>query len=146
MNLRVRSAFAPAFALVVAFYSVNGLAQNAFRCDQDGKTVYSDKPCPAGKVVAPAQDSAEQKAASKQANDQMRKDANDLNRRLSEREKLEAQERAAARKAAAAEKAKEAKEKRAAAARLKANKAKTAKKAAAAKKSKKNDNKVSSTS
>lgn len=91
------------------------VAQTAFRCDQGGQTVYSDKPCPAGetgKAVAPTHDSAAQKAASKQAGDQMRQDSADLNKRLSAREKMEAQERAAARKAAgkaAAEKPKSAK-------------------------------------
>ena len=76
-------------------------AQTAFRCDNNGQTVYSDTPCPAGKSVVGTQDSASQKAAAKDANAQMRKDNADLNKRLSDREKLAAQERAAARKAAA---------------------------------------------
>ena len=130
----------------LALCASNVFAQNAFRCEQDGKTVYSDKPCPAAKVVASTQDTPEQKAAAKQANDQMRKDANDLNKRLSDREKLEAQERAAARKANAAAKAKEAKEKKAASAKSKAGKAKVSKKKSADRKSKKADNKVSSKS
>ena len=75
-------------------------AQTAFRCDNNGKTVYSDAPCPAGKAVVGTQETPEQKAATKEANAQMRKDNADLNKRLSDREKLEAQERAAARKAA----------------------------------------------
>ncbi len=75
-------------------------AQTAYRCDNNGQTVYSDKPCPAGKAVVGTQETPEQKAATKAANDQMRKDNADLNKRLSDREKLEAQERAAARKAA----------------------------------------------
>lgn len=75
-------------------------AQTAFRCDNNGQTVYSDTPCPAGKSVVGTQDSAAQKAAAKDANAQMRKDSTDLNKRLSDREKLEAQERAAVRKAA----------------------------------------------
>ena len=75
-------------------------AQTAYRCDNNGQTVYSDKPCPAGKAVVGTQETAEQKAATKEANAQMRKDNADLNKRLSEREKMEAQERAAARKAA----------------------------------------------
>ena len=75
-------------------------AQTAYRCVNNGQTVYSDKPCPAGKAVVGTQETAEQKAASKEANAQMRKDNADLNKRLSDREKLEAQERAAARKAA----------------------------------------------
>lgn len=80
-------------------------AQTAFRCDNNGQTIYSDKPCPAGKAVVGTQDSAQQKAVAKEANAQMRKDNAELNKRLSDREKLEAQERAAARKAAAAAKA-----------------------------------------
>ncbi len=75
-------------------------AQTAFRCDNNGQTVYSDTPCPAGKAVVGTQETAAQKAAGKEANAQMRKDNADLNKRLSDREKLEAQERAAARKAA----------------------------------------------
>lgn len=132
--------------VVAALGSSGAFAQNAFRCDQDGKTVYSDKPCPAARVVAPTQDSAEQKAAAKDANAQMRKDSGDLNKRLSEREKLEAQERAAARKANAAKAATEekpAKAKKAGSGKAKSGKGKAAKKAAD-KKSKKADNKASS--
>lgn len=132
--------------IAVALWSGSAFAQNAFRCDQDGKTVYSDKPCPAAKVVAPTQDSAEQKAAAKAANSQMRQDSTELNKRLSEREKLEAQERAAARKAnaaAAKAEAKPAKAKKSAGAKAKIGKAKGAKKSAD-KKSKKADNKASS--
>ena len=104
-------------------------AQTAFRCDNNGQTVYSDSPCLAGKTVVTTQDSAAQKAAAKDANAQMREDSKDLNKRLSDRQKLEAQERAAARKAtakpvAAAEKAN---------AKGKATKAKSPKKLKAAK-------------
>ena len=89
-------------AMVFAALSMSTThAQTAFRCDNNGQAVYSDKPCPAGKAVVATQDSAEQKAAAKDANAQMRKDNADLNKRLSDREKLEAQERAAARNAAA---------------------------------------------
>lgn len=75
-------------------------AQTAFRCDNNGQTVYSDSPCPAGKAVVTTQDSAAQKAAAKDANAQIRADNAEINKRLADREKLEAQERAAARKAA----------------------------------------------
>lgn len=136
-----------AISAVTAYLCTGGaFAQSAFRCDQDGKTVYSDKPCPAAKVVAPTQDSAEQKAAAKDANAQMRKDNGDINKRLSEREKLEAQERAAARKANAAPAAKgekQAKGKKSSAGKAKSSKGKATKKSAD-KKSKKTDNKVSS--
>ena len=96
------SSFAPKFvtaiALSVGLMSLT-FAQTAFRCDNNGQTVYSDKPCPAGKTVGGTQDSAEQKAAAKAANAQMLQDNNDLNKRLSDRQKLEAQERADVRKA-----------------------------------------------
>lgn len=75
-------------------------AQTAYRCDNNGQTVYSDKPCPAGKAVVGTQETPEQKAATKEANAQMRKDSDDLNKRLMDQKKLEAQERAADRKAA----------------------------------------------
>ena len=75
-------------------------AQTAYRCDNNGQTVYSDKPCPAGKAVVGTQETPEQRAAAKEANAQMRQDNADINKRLSDREKLEAQERAAARRAA----------------------------------------------
>ena len=91
--------------VVAAIFFVAGLmsaagAQTAFRCDNNGQTVYSDKPCPAGKAVVGTQETPEQKAATQAANAQMRKDSADLNKRLSDREKLDAQERAAARKSA----------------------------------------------
>ena len=75
-------------------------AQTAYRCDSNGQTVYSDKPCLAGKAVVGTQETPEQKAAAQAANAQMRNDTADLNKRLADREKLAAQERAAARKAA----------------------------------------------
>lgn len=91
-------------ALLGVFSTLTASAQTAYRCDQNGTTVYSEKPCPpaaTGKAVAPTQDTAEQRAASQAANAQMRKDNADLNKRLSDREKLEARERAEQRKAAA---------------------------------------------
>ena len=70
---------AAALLLAAGWMSVSS-AQTAYRCDNNGQTVYSDKPCPAGKTVVGTQDSAEQKAASKDANAQMRKDNADLNK------------------------------------------------------------------
>ena len=95
----------PAQKIAAAILLTAGLigapsAQTAYRCDNNGQTVYSDQPCPAGKAVVGTQETPEQKAAAKEANAQMRRDNADLNKRLSDREKLEAQERAAARKAA----------------------------------------------
>ena len=93
---------AVAVALAAVLLSPIASAQTAFRCDVNGTTVYSDKPCPPGstaKAVTATQDTAEQKAASTSANAQMRSDNTELNKRLSEREKLDAKERADARKA-----------------------------------------------
>lgn len=104
-------------------------AQTAFRCENNGKTVYSDVPCPAGKAVVATQETAEQKAATEAANAQMRQDNADLNKRLSDREKREALERAAARKAAGKPTLARAKSKSAA----KAKSAKAAKKIKASK-------------
>lgn len=90
-------------AMLVTLHASTTYAQTAFRCDSNGQTIYSDKPCPPdhrAKAVTTSQDSAEQRAASQAANAQMRKDDADLNKRLTEREKLEAKERADARKAA----------------------------------------------
>ncbi|WP_156861411.1 DUF4124 domain-containing protein [Casimicrobium huifangae] len=95
----------PLLVVATAMFALTpATAQTAFRCDQNGQTVYSDKPCPAGaagKAVTPTHDSAAQKSASQDANQQMRKDNTELNKRLSEREAREAKERADARKAAA---------------------------------------------
>ena len=119
-------------ALAVVLLTPIAPAQTAYRCDIKGTTVYSDKPCPAGntaKVVTSTQETPEQKAASKAANEQMRKDGADLNKRLAEREKLEAKERADARKAAAKARSEAAKEKAAKASKgSKVSKNKAAKK------------------
>ena len=134
-------------ATVWGVFAFDAGAQSAFRCDEAGKVVYSDKPCPQGRAVAPAQDTPEQRAASKAATEQLRKDQADLNRRLSEREKLEAREREAAQKAAAkrtAEAAKQDKKRSAKGAKAKA--AKTAKKSKSRAKAKGADNRSHSAS
>jgi hypothetical protein len=126
----------------IAFFAHPAGAQTAFRCDLNGQTVYSDKPCPPGnaaKAVAPTQETAEQKAASDAANARMRQDNAELNKRLTEREKLEAKERADARKAAPKERA-DAKEKQAKAKRAKKAKAAKAKAPKTVKKAKKSGN------
>lgn len=97
------SSFCKQFVVVMGLTAASVAAvsaQTAFRCDNNGQTLYSEAPCPAGKSVVGTQDSAAQKAAANDANAQMRKDSADLNKRLSDREKLAAQERAAVRKAA----------------------------------------------
>ena len=101
-------------ALATVLLTPATFAQTAFRCDVNGTTVYSDKPCPPGstaKAVTATQDTPEQKAASTSANAQMRSDNTELNKRLTEREKLDAKERADARKAASKLRADGAKEK-----------------------------------
>jgi hypothetical protein len=131
------------FAAGVIGLATHASAQSAYRCDEGGKVTYSDKPCAQGRAVAPIKDTPEQRAASKEASDQMRKDQADLNKRLSDREKLEAQERAAALKAAKKAKADDAK--RAKGSNGKSTKAKSPKKAAAPKapgKAKVADNRV----
>ena len=103
-----------AVSLLITFHATIVIAQTAFRCDNNGQTVYSDSPCPLGhsaKAVTMSQDSAGQRAASQAATAQMRQDNAELNKRLSEREKLEAKERADARKAAKKAKADAAKSK-----------------------------------
>lgn len=124
-------------ALTATLLPPAAFAQTAFRCDVSGATVYSDKPCPPGsaaKAVTATQETAEQKAASTAANAQMRKDSAELNKRLTEREKLDAKERADARKAAGKLRAGAAKEKVAKARKGgKSAKAKAPKKAAAKK-------------
>lgn len=135
--------------LSAALLTVPASAQTAFRCDSNGQTVYSDKPCPPGntaKAVVSTKETPEQKAASEAANAQMRKDNADLNKRLSEREKLEAKERADARRAAAKARADALKDK----ASKSGSKAKGAKlkapRAAAKKKMKSTRNAIPSTS
>ena len=128
-------------AAALSIHTSTATAQTTFRCDVGGQTVYRDTPCPpaaAAKAVGPSQDSAEQRANSAAANAQMRSDNAELNKRLTEREKLEAAERTAARKAvknAKADKAKAAKAK--GNAKAKTAKAKTAKKPAKTKSKKK---------
>jgi hypothetical protein len=65
-------------------------AQTAVRCDVNGKTVYSDAPCQpnaANKAVINTQDTPEQRAAAKAANDQIRKDNLAVDKRLDDRYK-----------------------------------------------------------
>ena len=79
-------------------------AQTAFRCEEGGKAVYSDKPCVAGRAVAPTQETDAQRARSEKANAQLRADNAAVNRDIKDREQLDAKERAANRAKATAEK------------------------------------------
>ncbi len=79
------------FLLTVALTAVIATAvnaQTAIRCEVNGKVVYGDAACAPGasaKVVAPIQETAEQKATGKAANDQIRKDTAAIDKRLDDR-------------------------------------------------------------
>jgi hypothetical protein len=117
-----------AFA-ALALTTSAAFAQTAYRCDVNGATVYSEKPCADGKAVAPTQDSDAQKQRSIDATKQLKADDKAVNQQLNRRDAREAQERAAIRKAAE-------RERRAAEKRERAQKAAEAKKAKQAAKSK----------
>ena len=120
-------------------------AHTAFRCEVNGATVYSDKPCADGKAVAPTQDTDAQRARAKEAAAQMKADNRAVDARIDKRANEEAKARIAERRAvakadraeAAAQKKKAAKAKATKAkmkvAKAKASKAKPSKPAAGAK-------------
>ncbi|MGL5003162.1 MAG: DUF4124 domain-containing protein, partial [Casimicrobium sp.] len=90
-----------ALVLVVwaSFFAASANAQTAYRCEVNGSTVYSEKPCADGKAVAPTQESAAQKERSKDAAAQLKADNRAIDQRITSRSKEEAKERAAVRKA-----------------------------------------------
>jgi hypothetical protein len=101
-----------AFAFGAALFTSHLIvAQTAYRCDVNGATVYSEKPCADGKAVAPTQETDEQKKRSAAAAKQLKTDDKTVNAQISTRAKDEAKERAAARKAQAAADKRAAKEK-----------------------------------
>jgi hypothetical protein len=72
-------------------------AQNAIRCEVNGKAVYGDSACApgsVGKAIAPTQETVEQKAAGKAASDQIRKDTAYVDKRLDDRYKRDTARRA----------------------------------------------------
>ena len=86
----MRRTFMQTAALTVAFIATSVTAQNAIRCEVDGKVVYGDAACATGsttRAIAPTQETAEQKAAGKAANDQIRKDTAYVDKRLDDRYK-----------------------------------------------------------
>jgi hypothetical protein len=87
--------------VLLALLSAQALAQNAYRCEVNGGTVYSDKPCSDGKLVAPTQDSAEQKQRGKEAMQQVKADNKAVDTRIDRRASAEAKARAAERREAA---------------------------------------------
>lgn len=78
-------------ALTVAVMATSVNAQTAMRCEVNGQVVYGDACAPgsAAKAVAPTQETAEQKAAGKSANDQIRKDTAYVDKRMDDRYKRE---------------------------------------------------------
>jgi Domain of unknown function (DUF4124) len=89
----------------------NAVAQTAYRCDNNGQTVYSDKPCADGKAVAPTQETDAQKKRSADATKQLKAEDKAVSSQISARAKDDAKEREAVRKAQAAEQKRAAKEK-----------------------------------
>lgn len=83
----MRRTFLLTAALTVALVATSVTAQNATRCEVDGKVVYGDAACSTGKAVAPLQETAEQRAASKAAKDEIRKDTAYVDKRLDDRYK-----------------------------------------------------------
>ena len=84
----MRRTFMLTAALTVALIATSVTAQNAIRCEVGGKVVYGDSACPPGstaKAIAPTQDTAEQRAAGKAANDQIRKDTVAVDKRMDDR-------------------------------------------------------------
>jgi hypothetical protein len=108
MKTKIWAACAVVFALAANNVTV---AQTAYRCNVNGATVYSEKPCVDGKAVAPTQVTDEQKKRSAAATKQLDTDNKTVNAQISARAKDEAKERAAARKAQAAADKRAAKEK-----------------------------------
>jgi hypothetical protein len=129
MKTRALLSAATLATTAVASLALSGLAvaQNAYRCDVNGATVYSEKPCAGGTAVAPTQDSAEQKQRGAEAARQLKADDKAVNKRIDARASSEAKARAAERRAAQ-------KAERAAAAEAKKAKAKKDKETAARRK------------
>ncbi len=118
-------------------------AQTAFRCDEGGKTVYSEKPCAAGvagQAIVSTQDTEAQRRQTEKANAQMRADNAALNRDIQARNQSAAKRsNVAPKKAMAEKKPKKAKVKKETS-KIKVTKIKTAKPP------KKADNRVSKSS
>jgi predicted transcriptional regulator len=88
-------------AIASCLLATTASAQGAFRCEVNGRTVYSDQPCTNGKLVAPTQDSAEQQQRGKEAMQQVKADNNAVDARIDRRASDEAKARAAERRVAA---------------------------------------------
>jgi hypothetical protein len=82
-------------------------AQTAFRCDEGGKTVYSEKPCVTGaasQAIVSTQDSDSQRLQTEKANAQMRADNAALNRDIQARNQSTNKRSSAPRQKATADK------------------------------------------
>jgi hypothetical protein len=99
---------------------------SAYRCDVNGTTVYSEKPCANAKAVVSTQDTDAQKARSADASKQLKDDNKAIDARIDKRAGDEAKARSAERAAVAKAEKKEA----------------TAVKKASAKKAKSNTSKI----
>jgi hypothetical protein len=74
-------------------------AQTAFRCEVNGATVYSEKPCADGKAVAPTQETDAQRQRAKDAVTQMKADNRAVDARIDKRANEAAKARTAERRA-----------------------------------------------
>lgn len=117
-----------ASASVFVFFAAVALgiadAQTAFRCELNGATVYSEKPCADGKTVAPTQDTDAQRQRAKDAAAQMKADNRAVDARIDKRANEEAKARIAERRAVAKADRAEAAAQKKKAAKAKATKAK----------------------
>ena len=84
----MRTTFILTTALTAALMATWVSAQTAIRCEIDGKVVYGDTACAPGsatRAIASTRETAEQKAAGKAANDQIRKDTAAVDKRMDDR-------------------------------------------------------------
>jgi predicted Zn-dependent protease len=96
MNAVFRST---AMTIAMTFCAGVANAQTAYRCDSNGQTVYSEKPCVDAKATAPTQDSDAQRQRSREAAQQMKADDAAVNKQIADRKREDAKERDAIRKA-----------------------------------------------
>jgi hypothetical protein len=89
----------------LALASVSAFAQVAYRCDRDGKAVYSETPCADARAVTTTQEAADQKARSEQAAAKLQRDNAAVDQKISQRADRDAKERAAMNKGSKAAKA-----------------------------------------
>jgi len=124
INFVQSSAIALAAFVMFATEAGAQTSVTAFRCDINGATVYSEKPCANGKAVAPTQDTDAQKARNAEAVKQMKADHQTIDARIDKRASDEAKARAAERAAQAkADRMRDAAEKKATAKQAKPKRA-----------------------